>query len=360
MISLRTLLDYLVGRAGAVTAVARHRRSLVLGLVFVVAAGLAREYDGEDLLHQPWHLAIPLVASLATSFVLYVVLWFLGLPVRRSVAATRGETWLGGYAVLLRLYWWTAPLALLYAIPFERFMSPAGATGANLALLSIVALWRVALITRAISVAWRARALWTFFPVMLFADGVAWAALSIVPLPVVSFMGGVRLSESEALLRNVSDWIMFLGALTAPVWLGGSALAIRRLRRSGVREGAPDVAADDEPHTSRVSPGLRAFAAMSVLAWIPILPLTQPEQQRRYALENALRAARFDEAIALVQGTPRDRFPPHWNPPPRPGYGESKPDPESVLTAARAAGAPDWFIEAYEAKAERIRNHRRW
>jgi len=30
----------------------------------------AREYDGEDLLHEPWHLLLPLVASLATSFIL--------------------------------------------------------------------------------------------------------------------------------------------------------------------------------------------------------------------------------------------------------------------------------------------------
>ena len=43
-------------------------------MLFVISAGFAREYDGEDLLHQPWHVLLPLVTSLITSLLLFVLL----------------------------------------------------------------------------------------------------------------------------------------------------------------------------------------------------------------------------------------------------------------------------------------------
>ena len=46
----------------------------------------------------------------------------------------------------------TAPLAWLYAIPYERFLSPVGATRANLWTLGLVAAWRVLLIIRVLVV----------------------------------------------------------------------------------------------------------------------------------------------------------------------------------------------------------------
>src|SRR5206468_2426101 len=99
---------------------------------FVLSAGLAREYDGEDLLAEPWHLAIPLGASLASSFLLfavaYVVAVFRGAPC---------EPFYGRYLYFLGLFWMTAPLAWLYAIPYERFLSPVGAVQANLLTLGV-------------------------------------------------------------------------------------------------------------------------------------------------------------------------------------------------------------------------------
>src|SRR5690349_21302235 len=78
-----TLLAYLVGSRKAVLQVANSRTALWLGLLFVLSAGFAREYDGEDLWHEPWHLMLPLVASLGTSFVLYLIVYFAAF--RRGV-----------------------------------------------------------------------------------------------------------------------------------------------------------------------------------------------------------------------------------------------------------------------------------
>ena len=69
--NIRTLLRYLFGGRQAILELASSRWALVIGLLFVLSASFAREYDGEDLLREPWHLLLPLAASLVSSFVLF-------------------------------------------------------------------------------------------------------------------------------------------------------------------------------------------------------------------------------------------------------------------------------------------------
>ena len=345
MITVRTLLAYLLGDAAAIRRVAAHPRSLWVGLAFVLAAGFAREYDGEDLLRAPWHLVLPLVASLATSFVLYLVLHLAAF--RKLEPHETRTSFLAGYRAFLALYWWTAPLALLYALPVEHMMGPGAATRINLTLLAIVATWRVVLITRATSVAWQAPFGAVLCPVMLFADGLALVLLYVAPLPVFSLMGGVRLTESESVLRNVAGTVFVLGLLCGPVWFLGSLVATRWLRRSDLPRGAPTPPGGVDP---AVSKPLRALAVLVLVVWIPILPFTQPPQQRRGEVEEALLDDRLAEAVTLVRARPRSDYPPHWDPPPRPGYGEDEPDPAAVLAAALKGDAPLWFTSAYVGK----------
>ena len=105
-ITLGTLVSYLFGSREAIRTLATHRDTVGLGLIFVLSAAFSREYDGEDLLHEPWHLLLPLVASLGTSLVLFclvdVVAWC-----RKSERAR----FLSRYRSFLGLYWMTAPLA---------------------------------------------------------------------------------------------------------------------------------------------------------------------------------------------------------------------------------------------------------
>lgn len=415
---LRTLGAFLVGQGHAIRLVAGHRHALFVGALFVLVAAFAREYDGEDLLHQPWHLGIPFVASLATSAVLFVILR-LALPSRESGERPTRIA----YGSLLRAYWWTAPLALVYAVPVERFLEPGGATAANLLLLLLVSLWRVVLITRAVSVLANVSFGEALFPVLLFADAVALTLLFVVPLPVVSLMGGIRLTESESLISDVSCAVMSLGILAAlPLLLGTSvnalwlrrsdpkqrrprwldvapyvlaaiiwtalllpslgvnlpALAIvvgplllvpvgsavrRRLRRktasAPLHDPVDDPAQADVP-VPRTSPSSRrgvslplaAFIACALLVWVPILPTTQPEQQRRREVEVAVRAGDYDRVASLLRENGREAFPPHWDPPPRPGYGESRPEPELMLSALLALDAPVWFVALVVDKVE--------
>jgi hypothetical protein len=138
-----TLLGYLIGNRAAILTLAAHPRAWVVGLVFVLSAGFAREYDGEDLLHEPWHLLLPLAASLGSSFFLYCILYGISTFSRQD-----GPSFFAAYRSFLSLFWLTAPLAWLYAIPYERFLDPLAATNANLATLALVSAWRVALMVR--------------------------------------------------------------------------------------------------------------------------------------------------------------------------------------------------------------------
>ena len=92
---------------------------------------------------------------------------------------------------------------------------------ANLWLLGIVALWRVVLMTRVVSVLYGCHWLAAFFVVMLFSDGVAVTAISLTPRPVVGMMGGIRHTESELLILNVTCAIQGWGILLMPVWIIG-------------------------------------------------------------------------------------------------------------------------------------------
>ncbi len=206
ILRIRTLFRFLIGGRLAIAEIASDKRAVWIGLLFVISAGLARDYDGAYLLAEPWHVVMPLCASLAASLLLYALLY--RTLVRRM--ANRPRFW-SGFRVFVSLFWMTAPLAWLYAIPYERFLGSYEAALANLSTLGVVSIWRVLLITRVVSVLMNVR-IWTaFFPVMLFADVVALVGVMASPVPIVRIMGGVRYSPADELLQGVMSWVSCLG-----------------------------------------------------------------------------------------------------------------------------------------------------
>jgi hypothetical protein len=288
--NLRTLLRYLIGDRQAILDLAASRWTPAVGFLFVLSAGFAREYDGADLLHEPWHLLLPLAASLGASLLLFAFAY--GWPSR--------------YPAFLGLFWMTAPLAWLYAIPYERFLSPVDAVHANLWTLGLVAVWRVALMVRVLVILMNYNIGQALFVVIAFADGVAVLAMMFSPLPVIDLMGGIRYSESEALRRMTALSVLFLGMCSLPLWLVG-ALVVRFLVRPGWQ--APDPTSQQPFRPSRP---LWALALASVV----VLPFTQPEQQLRYRVEQDLNEGRIGSALAEMSAHDPVDFPPHWDPPP--------------------------------------------
>jgi hypothetical protein len=340
--TLLTLARFLVGDRGAIQSIVATRGAWALGLMFVLSAGFAREYDGEDLLHEPWHLALPLVASLATSLLLYGLIVLVAW--RRS-----GLGWpvASGYLPFVALYWLTAPLAWLYAIPYERFLSPADAVRANLATLGLVSLWRVALMTRVVSVVFRCHILEAMMVVMLFADAVALTLLSIVPLPIFSIMGGIRLTESEQVLLQVACNVRIAAILSLPVWAIGTLSLFVFPRRPG---GPWTPIEEFATQRATVARSAWIFAVALLAVGIGLLPLTQRQQQLRRQVETALKRGDVKIGIEVMSAHERDDFPPHWDPPPRIGFGETSPTLVDVLQVIAASEAPKWVEQIFAEK----------
>lgn len=345
---LITLWRFLFGDREAILTIARSPQALRVGLLFVLGAGLAREYDKESLVNEPWHLLIPFGASLLTSFVLFNLFYW---PQR--FRASDSPSFASAYRAFLQVFWMTAPMAWLYAIPWERiFESAADATAANLWTLALVSAWRVLLITRVLSVLFGVNAVGAFFAVMLYSTIAAILSLAMLPFPIMNLMGGIQLGESEQLIASIGMFIMMFGPLSVPIWLIGSLIAVGKAR--------PVWQVGKADTEQRGFGSLGRFAITLIFAGLGLLPLTQPEQMRRYEVESLLKAGELHVAIAFMSEHERADFPPHWDPPPRIGYFDRRPDLFDVAETIAAQGAAGWVRQAYVDKlTHRYRNYLR-
>ncbi|MBL4591952.1 MAG: hypothetical protein JKY96_08335 [Phycisphaerales bacterium] len=335
---------YLLGSRQAILQVAASRGSLLVGAIFVLSAGFAREYDGEDLVHEPWHALRPLGASLVSGTMLFLVVHLAAL-LKRGRGEGTPPSFIRAWGSFMGLFWLTAPMAWLYAIPYERFMSPVDAIEINLWTLAIVAVWRVVLMTRVVSVLYGFGYVSSFFLVMLFADALLLAVVTQVPTPVIDVMGGIRHSDRDALIASVTFSVTVLSAISAPVWIVGALIATGVLKPKW-----PDLSVVADRGRSR---GLLILATVALVVFVPLLMMSQPEQINRREAESLLRQGRVADALAIMSDRSQDDYPPHWNPPPKLGYRESSPSLDAVRDAMSAEWPSDWVASIYIAKIDR-------
>ncbi|MBK8178738.1 MAG: hypothetical protein IPK67_07565 [Planctomycetes bacterium] len=130
---LREELRFLSFRSPGADFAERRRALLALGLCATWLAGIGRYWDNPRAsLFQ--HLGL---GSVAYAFVLAAILWVVVRPLRP-------RHW--SYGNVLLFVCLTAPPAVLYAIPVERFLSLELAATINVWFLGVVAAWRVALL----------------------------------------------------------------------------------------------------------------------------------------------------------------------------------------------------------------------
>jgi len=295
----QTLVAYWLGSRRAILQIAASPSAVWLGLLLVLTAGIAREYDGEDLLSEPWQLLIPLVASFATATLLFSGLWLISASTYRRLPPI-----VRPYLAFLSLYWLTAPMAWLYAIPVERFLDERSAAQANLVLLGVVSVWRVALITRVVVVLFGVRAYMAWLPVMLFADTVALGARYAMQVPLIQIMGGIHLSTTDAVLQEGTLLLVAVGTLTYPVWLIGSML----VAYSKSHPWSPGMCS----RSWGMPLGLWSLPAVAVLGGAALLQWAQTEQRLRHRVESHIADGRMDEAIRLLSAHAREDLPPFW------------------------------------------------
>ncbi len=341
--ALATLGLFLLGNGEAIRRLAATPRLWLVGLLFTFSAGLAREYDAEDLLSEPWHLLIAPGASWAAATALWLLVQVSGLrrwvwsPAKPQTSSRppESETELesppakppsaprlrDNYLAFLGLFWLTAPLAWFYGIPFERFQSAGQAASSNLWLLTLIALWRVVLMVRVLQVLYGIGGVVASIIVLFFGNALMLAALVTMPVPIFAIMGGVRLGEADRTLAFLAFAGRFLGTITLFVLLlAWVSTFLARKRWSW------NITTTPVPLTP-----LTWLGVVAIVWWYAWLPVTQPEQRLRGQVERALHADDFATALSVLSSHPSEAFPPHWDPPPRIGYLNARPDPVDVL-----------------------------
>lgn len=369
-----TFAKYLIGRRSGIEEIARCPAAVWLGFAFVLLAGVARDYDGEDLVARPYWLIVPFVASSATSLLLY------GLAV--VVARPKPPLKRVSYRAILSLYWLTAPMAWIYAIPVERWLGAGAAMSANLWLLKIVATWRVVLMVRVISVLFQVTHFFAAVVVLFFADSVVVVVSHMTPMPIWDIMGGVRLTESEAVLQQSVCATRIFSVMGWPILLIALIVACVNRRNESARtvssaslmndestgglelspsdtvpplKEAPEVAVQEAPFKpGELHRSLWLGPVMFGLLGAYLLAVAQPEQRLRSQTEQLLLSGRVTEAIRLMSEHVRSDYPPHWIPPPRPAFEEPGPSAprvaELVLTEKDVA---PWVVETMVEKCHR-------
>ena len=339
--TLSTLVRFFFFQRNAIKTIADCRGALPLGVLFVFGAALAREYDRSDLLAEPIHLFLPLLASLASSLLLWGLLWLICDAKRLTPAVP-------SYAEFLRCFWMTAPLAWLYAVPVERFLTEGNAVEANFWLLGIVATWRVVVITRVIQVLWSVPVWIAASIVLTYSDAVIIAANLLIPMPIFDIMSGNRLAPAESRLVGARILIGIGSFLSAPILLPMFVSALWTAwppQERGVDQ------------ARKVNSPVWAMAILFLVLGGWLLTFGQPAQQRATQMTAHLAAGRFRDALDFQSRHALADFPPHWNPPPYPSYRN-----EEILPLARLVATipqsetPSWVRDFWSRRLLRSFN----
>jgi hypothetical protein len=214
-------LRLLTFRSPSPAIVMNWKSYLAFGLFFTWLAGVGRYWDNPRA--ELWQLAG--LGSVAYVFVLSAILWILLAPLRP-------KNW--SYRTVLLFVTLTAPPAVLYAIPVERFMAPAQAAQTNAWFLAIVATWRVGLLAvflrRVARLPWLQLIVATLLPLALIV-----VALAILNLEHVIFdlMAGIReedRSANDAAYAFVFG-LAYLSFISAPFLAGAYVICVILARK---------------------------------------------------------------------------------------------------------------------------------
>ena len=157
-------------------------------------------------------------------FVLAAILWLLLAPLRPL-------NW--SYHNVLTFVTLTAPPAILYAIPVERFMLPGHAAQANAWFLAVVAAWRVGLLgiflRRVARLPWLRLIVATLLPLAIIVVTLALLNLEHV---LFDLMAGIRDADKSGndLAYSIVFGLAVLSYGSAPVLAIAYAVCVIRAR----------------------------------------------------------------------------------------------------------------------------------
>ena len=302
-------IKYLFGQAEAIRGVAASWSALWTGIALVLLTSIPRNYDQTLLSEKPflWIFG-PLLFSLVSGTWLYLVTYKCCARLRMAAPGEPKPAVDGGWLSFMALFWMTAPVAWLYAIPVERFLDSVAATRANVALLALVSSWRVLLMARVLRVTTRAPFFMALFWV-LFAASVEVVVLFFFgdgfTKAIMASMGGMRNSPEEEILRLAMSNAFGLAFCLAPV-----ALIVSLAWRP--RESLQALPA---PVADRMRWGGLAVAAA---VWVALAVIPQRELANTVGVERLMAAGRAREALDFLAARQPGDFAPARPLPPKP------------------------------------------
>jgi hypothetical protein len=335
-VTLKSIGLFLISDAGAIREVAREKASLFAGIVLVLSAGIAREYDQTYFFAEPHKYFEPLIISFFSCLIIYI---FVAPLNRASVpenpdrpsGAPAPQSWIE-FPQFLALFWMTAPIAWLYALPVERFLSPADAAKANIALLCIVAGWRVILMSRVISVLSKSSFSRALCSVLIPAAGLVFLASVGTSLSLIRLMGGMQYSPEETVIARAAEFGFGASLIVGFVTL----IALATIKRSS-EPGEPEAQVNGR------------FAVLELLIilviWTGLAVYSQPKLAMSFEARRLLRDDPKALLAFLSQHSLKDFSPSHRLPPDPYGYAAFEELPQ-LFEAMDGSEAP-WVRDHY-------------
>ncbi len=353
-------LCFLAGNRVAIHQFATSYWTIAIGGLLVLSAGIARNYTRYDLQRDTWRLAVPFGAAVASSFGLWA--WLHAFAWWNQVTF---DNFLEGYASFLGLYLLTAPLAWMYGIQVERWTYRTRAVRIRLAMLGLVAAWRVALILRVLYVLLDASGVGLFFVVMMYVSMVAVIAIAVTtyrredddPAPlVIEFMGAMPAPE-----RRERKIINKAGCSVSVVSLLCLAFSWMVLYVS------PNNAFDSWQSTELAHPktppstDLWLFSVVAVVGWLSLLPKAQRQLALADRVQSICDSGQLSESLTIAIKAGPKAFPPSWEPPPN-RFGSERGRVCFLTAVEEVLGRDDasWLVPYYRRQMFDFCDDARW
>ena len=182
---------------------------LVFGIGCTWLCGIGRYWDNPKA--DFWqYLGL---GSVLYVFLLALILWLVILPLKT-------RNW--GYKNVLLFVSLTAPPAILYAIPVERFMTLESAQRTNVWFLAVVAIWRVALLLKYLTSVAGLSGLRvivaTLLPLTLIVTGLTALNLEHVVFKIMAGLEDHERSANDG-AYTVLVLITYFSLITSPIFL---------------------------------------------------------------------------------------------------------------------------------------------
>lgn len=299
MITPKTIARFLVGKRDAIEKIASSKSAFFLAALFIVSAGLARNYDHHILVREPLWIFGPFAMTFFSSFFIFSFVKSLGGLNQGALKSIPTPS--SNYFPFLRCFAMTAPLAWLYGIPVEQFTTALVATQFNFAVLLIVSFWRLILMMRVIIVLFNFTPLRAFCLISIPASIEIFFATFIKSVSIVGIMGGMKLTTAESFLYKATQ------AVTAGSFFLfiAACLLIFFSKRGEIRKYPP---VENPPKISRPT----WIVAVTIIAlWL--VASTQPQKRLRNLtkFQNLIEERQYQEAQVFTESIDKTDFPPH-------------------------------------------------